>query len=126
MLSRFKGRDAQSRAVLQEAWMAVVRLMAPIAPHIGEELWSALGGAGPLYKAAWPDVDEAAREKSQVTLVVQINGKLRAKLELAPGADRDSAVQAALAIENVQRHIGDKQVRKVIHIPDRLLNIVVG
>jgi leucyl-tRNA synthetase len=111
---------------LQEAWLAVVRLMAPIAPHIGEELWSALGGEGHLYKASWPAVDEAAREKSQVTLVVQINGKLRAKLELAPGADRDSTLEAALAIDNVQRHIGDKQVRKVIHVPDRLLNIVVG
>jgi leucyl-tRNA synthetase len=126
MLARFNGRDAQSRAVLQEAWLAVVRLMAPIAPHIGEELWSALGGEGHLYKASWPAVDEAAREKSQVTLVVQINGKLRAKLELAPGADRDSTLEAALAIDNVQRHIGDKQVRKVIHVPDRLLNIVVG
>jgi leucyl-tRNA synthetase len=125
-LGRFKADGPQSRAVLQEAWMAIVRLLAPIAPHIGEELWQALGGAGPLYKAAWPAVDEDARKRSQVTLVVQINGKLRARIELEPGADQEQALQQALAIENVQRHVDGKQVRKVIHIPDRLLNIVVG
>jgi leucyl-tRNA synthetase len=125
-LSRFKANDAQSRAVLQEAWMAIVGMLSPIAPHITEELWAALGGEGALYKAAWPEVDESARVKTRVTLVVQINGKLRAKLELAPGASRDDAVEQAMSIENVQRHVGDKQVRKVIHVPDRLLNIVVG
>ena len=125
-LGRFKADGPQSRAVLQEAWMAIVRLLAPIAPHIGEELWRELGGVGPLYKAAWPAVDEAARKRSQVTLVVQINGKLRARIELEPGADQEQALQQALAIENVQRHMDGKQVRKVIHIPDRLLNIVVG
>ncbi len=101
-------------------------MLAPIAPHVTEELWTALGGEGPLYKAAWPEVDESARVRTQVTLVVQINGKLRAKLELAPGASRDEALEQALAIENVQRHMEGKQVRKVIHVPDRLLNIVVA
>jgi len=125
-LARFDAADAQSRAVLQEAWSAVVRLLTPIAPHIGEELWRALGGEGPAYRAPWPEVDESARERTRVTLVVQVNGKLRAKLELPPGADRDEALEQALAVENVQRHVGEKSVRKVIHVPDRLLNIVVG
>ena len=113
-------------AVVREAWMAIVRLLAPIVPHITEELWAALGGEGPLYSAPWPEVDEGARERSRVTLVVQVNGKLRAKLELPPGADRDTALEQALAVENIQRHVGEKTVRKVIHVPDRLLNIVVG
>ena len=65
-------------------------------------------------------------KRLQVTLVVQINGKLRARLELEPGATKDQALEQALAIENVQRHMDGKEVRKVIHIPDRLLNIVVG
>ena len=125
-LARFKSDDGQSRAVLQEAWTAVVRMLSPIAPHITEELWTALGGEGAVYCTDWPEVDESARVKKQVTLVVQINGKLRAKLDIEPGALKDSALEQAMAIENVQRHIGDKQVRKVIHIPDRLLNIVVG
>ena len=125
-LARFDTRSGQSRAVVQEAWMNIVRLMAPITPHICEELWSALGGKGQLCEAAWPVVDEAARERTRVTLVVQINGKLRARLELEPGATQEQAMEQALAIDNVHRHMDGKAVRKVIHIPDRLLNIVVG
>jgi leucyl-tRNA synthetase len=101
-------------------------MLAPIAPHATEELWTALGGEGPLYCAAWPEVDEAARVRTAVTLVVQVNGKVRAKMELAAGASRDDALEAALAIDNVQRHMDGKAVRKVIHVPDRLLNLVVG
>mgnify|MGYP000541337030 CR=1 FL=1 len=74
----------------------------------------------------WPEVDKSARVRDMVTLVVQVNGKLRAKLELPPGADRDTALEQALAVENIQRHVGEKTVRKVIHVPDRLLNLVVG
>ena len=85
-----------------------------------------LGGEGPLYCAPWPQADESARERQRVTLVIQVNGKLRGRLELAPGADKEQALEQAIAIENVQRHLEDKEVRKVIHIPDRLLNIVVG
>ena len=113
------------RAVLQESWLAVVRLLGPIAPHIGEALWEALGGEGPLYCAPWPEVDESARVRSRITLVVQINGKLRARIELEPGLDEEAAMNHALAVENVQKHMGFGQVRKVIYIPDRLLNIVV-
>jgi leucyl-tRNA synthetase len=125
-LARFDADAGQSRAVMQEAWMAIVRLLAPITPHICEDLWASLGGTGPLTDASWPLADESARERMQVTLVVQINGKLRAKLELEPGASQDHALQQALAIDNVQRHMEGKQIRKVIHIADRLLNIVVG
>jgi len=113
-------------AVLHEAWLAVVRLLGPIAPHIGEELWAALGGEGALYCASWPEVDESARVRLQVTLVVQINGKLRARLEVEPGLTEEAAMEHALGVENVQKHMGFGKVRKVIYIPDRLLNIVVG
>jgi leucyl-tRNA synthetase len=126
LLARFGDDSPQSRAVSQEAWQAVVRLLAPITPHICEVLWEKLGGEGPVCSAPWPEVDEAAREKMQVTLAVQVNGKLRGTLELEPGALQDAALEQAMALENVRRHIGDKTVRKVIHIPDRLLNIVVG
>ena len=125
-LARFEGSGAQARAVVQEAWMAIVRLLGPITPHIGEELWAALGGSGPLYRAEWPRVDETARERMQVTLVVQVNGKLRARMELEPGLNQEAALEQAMAIENILRHMEGKQIRKIIHIPDRLLNIVVG
>jgi len=125
-LARFEAKGAQARSVLQEAWLAIVRLLGPITPHICEELWTALGGRGPLYCAEWPRVDESARERMQVTLVVQVNGKLRARIELEPGLAQEAALEQAMAIENIQRHMEGKQIRKVIHIPDRLLNIVVG
>jgi len=125
-LAKFEIKSEQSRAVLQEAWLAIVRLLGPITPHICEVLWQALGGEGPLYCTPWPQADVSARKRTQVTLVVQINGKLRARMELEPGVDKETALEQACAIENVQRYTHGKQVRKVIHIPDRLLNIVVG
>jgi leucyl-tRNA synthetase len=125
-LSRFEDQSPQGRAVMQEAWHAIVLMLAPITPHICEILWAALGEEEPVYKARWPEVDESARARQQVTLVVQINGKLRARIEVAPGVDKDLALSQAMEIENVQRHLEGKEVRKVIHLPDRLLNIVAG
>jgi len=125
-LGRFEDRSPQGRAVLDEAWKAVVRLMAPITPHICETLWEMLGEKGSVVNTPWPLADETARIRDQITLVVQINGKLRARIELAPGSDQEQAMAAAMAEQNVTRHIEGKVIRKVIHIPDRLLNIVVG
>jgi leucyl-tRNA synthetase len=112
--------------VLDEAWRAVIRLMAPITPHICETLWEMIGETGSVVVAPWPEVDEAARIRDQVTLVVQVNGKLRARIELPPGCEQEQAMAAAIADENVTRHTDGKDIRKVIHIPDRLLNIVVS
>jgi leucyl-tRNA synthetase len=125
-LGRFEDRSSQGRAVLDEAWKAVVRLMAPITPHISETLWEMLGEDGSVVNTRWPGVDETARVRDQITLVVQINGKLRARIELAPGSDKEQAMSAATAEQNVTRHMEGKDVRKVIYIPDRLLNIVVS
>jgi len=125
-LGRFEDRSSQGRAVLDEAWRAVVRLMAPITPHICETLWEMLGEQGSVVNTPWPDVDETARVRDEITLVVQINGKLRARIGLAPGSNEEQAMAVAMAEQNVTRHIEGKSVRKVIHIPDRLLNIVVG
>jgi leucyl-tRNA synthetase len=125
-VSRFEADSVQGRAVVQEAWLAVVRLLNPITPHICETLWTALGEKGALYAAPWPLADESARARSQVTLVIQVNGKVRARLEVEPGLEQDMAMKKALEIENVQRYVADMTMRKVIHVPDRLLNIVVG
>ncbi len=125
-LGRFEDRSPQGRAVLDEAWKAVVRLMAPITPHICETLWEMLGEKDSVISTPWPEVDERARVRDQITLVVQINGKLRARIELTPGSDEETAMASAMAEQNVTRYIEGKDVRKVIYIPDRLLNIVVG
>ncbi|MGH8035284.1 MAG: hypothetical protein ACREO9_08675, partial [Lysobacterales bacterium] len=81
---------------------------------------------GPLYAAHWPSADEAARVRSRVTLVVQVNGKVRGRLEVEPGLSQESALQMATDMENVRKHMEGRGVSKVIHVPDRLLNIVVG
>ena len=105
-----------------------VRILAPFAPHMGEELWHRLGGegCGSVAQAAWPEHDEAMLHDSEVEIVVQILGKVRAKL-VAP-ADADAAALEALALENekVQELIAGKTVRKVIAVPGRLVNIVVS
>ena len=125
-LGRFEDRSPQGRAVLDEAWKAIVRLMAPITPHICETLWELLGGQGSVVNTPWPEVDETARVRDMITLVVQVNGKLRGRIELAPGSDEDHAVSAAMAEANVSRHTDGKTIRKIIYIPDRLLNIVAN
>ena len=125
-LGRFEDRSPQGRAVMDEAWKAVVRLMAPITPHICDCMWEMLGETSSVVNTAWPEVDESARVRDLITLVVQINGKLRARIELPPGSDEEQAMSAALAESNVTRHTDGKTIRKVIYISDRLLNIVVG
>jgi leucyl-tRNA synthetase len=124
-LARFEDSSSQGRAVLQEAWLAVVRLLNPITPHICETLWEALGQSGALHSTPWPQADEAARVRRQITLVIQVNGKVRARLEVEPDLGEREALERALEVDNVQRHVGGKPLRKVIHVPDRLLNIVV-
>ncbi len=125
-LNRFDDQSAQGRAVVDEGWRSIVRLLAPVTPHICEILWERLGEREPLTAVAWPEVDESARERSTLLLVVQVNGKVRGRIELPAGADEETAFEAAESEPNVQRHLTDKTVRKVIHVPDRLLNIVVS
>jgi leucyl-tRNA synthetase len=125
-LARFEDDSQQGRAVLHEAWLAVVAMLNPITPHICETLWEALGETSQLFQGPWPQADDSARIRSRVTMVVQVNGKVRARLEAEPGLSEESAVALALDSENVQRHMDNKPVRKVIHVPDRLLNMVVG
>ena len=114
------------RAAVREAWDALVLILSPITPHVCHALWQALGHAEPMVGASWPAVDEAALERSSIELVVQVNGKLRARISLAADADEAAAQDAALADENVQRFMADKSLRKTIYVPGRLLNLVVG
>jgi len=125
-LGRFEDTSPEGRAVLDEAWRAVVRLLAPITPHISETLWELLGGQGSVINTPWPEVDESARVREQITLVVQINGKLRSRIEVAPGCDEEQAMSTAMAEQNVSRFTEGKTIRKVIYIQDRLLNIVAN
>ncbi|PAU74208.1 leucine--tRNA ligase [Halomonas salipaludis] len=129
-LGRFHGEgeepSPQDLAVAREAVETSVLLLAPITPHICHALWAALGHAEPAIDAAWPRLDESALARDSIELVVQVNGKLRARLEVPADADKAAIEAQALAAENVQRHTEGKAVRKVIVVPGKLVNIVVG
>ncbi len=125
-LGRFDDQSEQGRSVQHEAWNVVLRLLAPITPHICETLWALLGEPGSVVTAPWPRVDEAARVRKQLTVVVQVNGKLRARIGIEPGCDQQQVLDIAMDEQNVRRHTADNTVRKIIYIQDRLLNIVVG
>ena len=101
-------------------------MLAPIVPHITQQLWQDLGHQDLIVDQSWPQVDEKALVKDEILLIIQVNGKLRSKLNVAANASKDEVEQLALADENVTRFIEGKQVRKVIVVPGRLVNIVVG
>lgn len=125
-ISRFVDVSEQGRAVVQEALEAATLLLSPITPHICHELWIALGKERDVLSAEWPEVDESALVRSSIEMVVQVNGKLRARIEVPAEADRDHIQHAALADENVMRFTEGMTIRKVIVVPNKLVNIVVS
>ncbi|MGB5148128.1 MAG: leucine--tRNA ligase [Porticoccaceae bacterium] len=127
LLNEITRLDPQSPSALaaeREALEAAVLLLAPVVPHITQVLWEHLGHAEPIVDARWPAADPAALQLERITLAVQVNGKVRAQLQVAANADRDSIQALALADPNVQRFTAGKTIRKVILVPQRLVNIV--
>ena len=100
-------------------------MLAPFAPHIADELWERFGHDGSVHLERYLEPDERALAVDEVTLVVQVNGKIRARIGVRPGFDEEQAYELAAAERNVRAQIDGKQVRKRIYVPDRLLNIVV-
>jgi leucyl-tRNA synthetase len=110
---------------MREALDALVRLIGPMMPHLAEELWQALGHDGMLVDSSWPTADPALIVDSSVTVAVQVNGKLRSTIELPRDVAETVAREAALADESVQRAMDGKPPRKVIVVPNRIVNVVV-
>ncbi len=124
-IGRFDDESEGGRAVVQEALESIVLLLAPIVPHVCHALWQTLGRApAPVY-ASWPEVDEGALEQDTIELVVQVNGKLRARINVAVDADRERIEELALADDNVKRFVADRAVKKIVVVPGRLVNVVV-
>jgi len=119
------GDDEPARWARRHAIETAVRLIAPMTPHLAEELWQALGRHGMLVDEPWPAADAEWLTDDTVTLAVQVNGKKRGEIVIARGADRATAEQAALALDGVQRHVEGRTIRKVIVVPDRIVNVVV-
>jgi leucyl-tRNA synthetase len=118
------GEGEDERAVLHEGVGIVLRLLAPITPHLAHALWQDLGFGTDVLEGGWPAVDPGALAQDNVEYVVQVNGKLRGRLTLPASADQAAIERAALADDGVRRFVGDATVRKVIVVPGKLVNIV--
>ena len=124
-VNKFTDDSSMGRAVAREALQAVVLMLSPMVPHICHALWRELGHESALIDQPWPEVDHSALELELIELVVQVNGKLRARMSVVADADADAVETQALADVNVQRFIAGKDIRRVVVVPGRLVNIVV-
>jgi leucyl-tRNA synthetase len=124
-LQKAKQTEVYGIEAWKEAIETLLLLLAPCCPHIAEELWARTGRPYSIHQQSWPDFDADLAAEEMITLIVQVNGKVRARIEVAADIGEEEAKAAALADENVQRHIAGKKARKVIFVPGRLVNVVV-
>ncbi len=125
-VGKLSGTEPQTLAVRHEALNSAVLLLSPIAPHICHSLWNLLGHSDSVANARWPSVDESALVRSSIEMVVQVNGKVRGKIQLAADASKQTAEAMALEDSNVKRFIDGVTIRKIIVVPGRLVNIVAN
>ena len=125
-VSRFEPASEADRSVVHEALNTACLLLSPVVPHITAELWQALGNEDEILNAPWPAVDESALVEDETQYIVQVNGKLRDRIMVPASADKDEIEKRAMASDGVRRNIDGKTVRKVIVVPDRLVNIVAN
>jgi leucyl-tRNA synthetase len=124
-LSRFDDVSEQGMAVRKEAIEIMLKALNPITPHLSHHLWHCLGHDDAMIDVLWPEVDESALVQDEVQIVVQVNGKLRAKLMVAVGMDNQTVEALALSEENVVKFVEGKTVVKVVVVPNKLVNVVV-
>ncbi|MEM9551658.1 MAG: class I tRNA ligase family protein, partial [Pseudomonadota bacterium] len=118
-------KSTAGAAARREAMKTLAQLMAPMTPHLSEEIWQQLGGQGLVTVAPWPRADAAMLVDDTVTMPVQINGKRRAEINVPKDMDRPAIESTALAIEAVQRALDGAAPKKVIVVPGRIVNVVV-
>ena len=119
-------RGSVSDGEWREALLTFVTVLAPFAPHHAEEMWAEMGGEGSVHEQAWPGYDEDLIAEEEITLVVQVNGKLRDRVTVPAGISEEAAKEQALASERVRPYVEGKQIRKSVYVPGRLVNLVVG
>ena len=124
-VGKYEVRDAQDRSLIHEAIESSVLILSPIVPHICHVLWKELGNTGAICNESWPTADPQARLAESVEIVVQVNGKLRARLTVAADASEQALQDKALQDVNVKRFIDGREIRKVIVVPGKLVNVVV-
>ena len=125
-VSRFDLSNDHDHSVVREALEAILIVISPIAPHIAHELWTSMTGREAIKLGDWPQLDSTALQRSTMPLAVQVNGKLRASINISSELDKEAIFSEALKDANVARHVEGKTIRKQIYVPDRLVNFVVG
>jgi len=118
--------DQTALSVVREALEAAILLLTPIVPHITEELWERLGKDKPAADMPWPDFDPAVASEEEMTIVIQINGKLRSRMTVPVDCDAEKIKADAQADEKIAAFIGKNKILKVIYVPKKLVNIVVA
>ena len=118
--------NSQDQIVLVESCTVLLKMLAPITPHIAQEIWAQFGGDNEILDGGWLEVDESALVKDEIKYVVQVNGKLRDEINVAASLSKDEIENQAMACTGVQRHIEGLTVKKVIVVPNRLVNIVAN
>ena len=125
-LAKQSMESAEDRAVIQEAVRGVILMLTPIVPHFAHEVWRSIGDGNDIEDTLWPSIDESALVEDEKLIIVQVNGKLRAKLTVSANAQQDEVQALAMAEENVSKFTDDKTIRKVIFVHGKLLNIVAN
>lgn len=125
-LQRAKGTAVSSDPAWSEAMELLVLMLAPIAPHLAEELWEQLGRPYSVHQQSWPGFSEELAADDAIDIVIQVNGKLRDRIRVSPQADEATVREAALACEKVVEALAGKQLRKLVYVPGRLVNLVIG
>jgi leucyl-tRNA synthetase len=123
-LLRAKGTALAETEAWQEAVRTLLLLLAPSCPHITEELWERLGLPYSIHDQRWPEWDPELAKEEQVTIVVQVNSRVRDRVVASVSASDEEVKQAALATAGAQRHIAGKQIKRIVYVPGKLVNIV--
>ena len=122
---KYKELDTRNDGIIREGIETIITILAPFTPHIGEELWTMIGKEGSVFNISWPSYDESALVQDEVEVIVQVNGKLRAKVSMDANISREDMEKVAMEDAKVQAAIEGKDVVKVIAVPKKLVNIVV-
>ena len=122
---KYKELDTRNEGIIREGIETIVTILAPFTPHVGEELWTMIGKEGSVFDISWPKYDEAALVQDEVEVIVQVNGKLRAKISMDANISKEDMEKIALENDKVQVAIEGKNIVKVIAVPKKLINIVV-
>lgn len=118
-------KKSQRAPLTQEVFKTFLKLLAPFAPHMTEQIWSNLGNKNSIHLEEWPKYDESKIKEGRVFIVVQVNGKVRAQFEAEAGIGESDAKRQALAMQEIEKWLSGKDIKKVIFVVDKLINFVI-